>query len=275
MATNLPNRAQLTYDGSAVVLSNQTNTTLVDTNTMEITKKAVDMSVAAGADAVYVVRLENTGANNLTNISITDDLGMGALTYLENTAQFYINGSSVTGTAAASMGNVVFTTTETLEPGDNFIVVYSASVGANQTEPITNTVTANATAASTVPAPITATADETINITAVPNVSVFKSADKDTVTSGDTLTYTFTLMNTGNADAENVKFTDVLPTEFTVQTVSYNTGGQDIPITSADYTIQGNTLTIPSETGSLTLTVPAATSDGPGILTITVTGMIA
>ena len=275
MATNLPNRAQLTYDGSTIVLSNQTNTTLVDTNTMEITKKAVDMSVVAGADAVYVVRLENTGANNLTNISITDDLGMGALTYSENTAQFYINGSSVTGTAAASMGSVVFTTTETLEPGDNFIVVYAASVGADQTEPVTNTVTASATAASTVPAPITATADETINITAVPNVSVFKSADKDTVTSGDTLTYTFTLMNTGSADAENVKFTDVLPAEFTVQTVSYNTGGQDTPITPADYTFADNTLTIPSGSGTLTLTVPAATSDGPGITTITVAGTIA
>ena len=275
MATNLPNRAQLTYDGSAVVLSNQTNTTLVDTNTMEMTKKAVDMSVAAGSDAVYVVRLENTGANSLTNISITDDLGMGALTYSENTAQFYINGSSVTGTAAASMGSVVFTTTETLEPGDNFIVVYAASVGADQTEPITNTVTANATAAAPVSAAVTATADETINITAVPNVSIFKSADKDTVTSGDTLTYTFTLMNTGSADAENVKFTDVLPEEFTVQTVSYNTGGQDMPIAPADYTFQDNTLTIPSETGTLTLSVPAATSDGPGITTITVTGTIA
>ncbi len=275
MATNLPNRAQLTYDGSAVVLSNQTNTTLVDTNTMEITKKAVDMSIVAGTDAVYVVRLENTGANNLTGISITDNLGMGALTYSDGTAQFFINGSSVTGTAAVNMGNVVFTTTETLEPGENLIVVYSASTGANQTEPITNTVTANATAASTVPAAITATAEETITITAVANVSIFKSADKDTVTSGDTLTYTFTLMNTGSADAENVKFTDVLPPEFTVQTVSYNADGQDTPITSADYSIQGNTLTIPSETGTLTLTVPAATTDGPGILTITVTGMIA
>ena len=275
MATNLPNRAQLTYNGSAVVLSNQTNTTLVDTNTMEITKKAVDMSVAAGSDAVYVVRLENTGANSLTGITITDDLGMGALTYSDNTAQFYINGSSVTGTAVPGMENVVFSTTETLEPGDNFIVVYAASVGADQTEPITNTVTANATAAAPVSAAVTATADETINITAVPNVSIFKSADKDTVTSGDTLTYTFTLMNTGSADAENVKFTDVLPEEFTVQTVSYNTGGQDMPITTADYTFQNNTLTIPSETGSLTLTVPAATSDGPGITTITVTGTIA
>lgn len=275
MATNLPNRAQLTYDGSTIVLSNQTNTTLVDTNTMEITKKAVDMSVVAGADAVYVVRLENTGANSLTNISITDDLGMGALTYSDGTAQFYINGSSVTGTAVPGMENVVFSTAETLEPGDNFIVVYAASVGADQTEPITNTVTANATAAAPVSAAVTATADETINITAVPNVSVFKSADKDTVTSGDTLTYTFTLMNTGSAAAENVKFTDVLPAEFTVQTVSYNTGGQDIPITTADYTFQNNTLTIPSETGTLTLTVPAATSDGPGITTITVAGTIA
>lgn len=275
MATNLPNRAQLTYDGSAVVLSNQTNTTLVDTNTMEITKKAVDMSVAAGSDAVYVVRLENTGANSLTGITITDDLGMGALTYSDNTAQFYINGSSVTGTAAASMGSVVFSTTETLEPGDNFIVVYAASVGADQTEPITNTVTANATAAAPVSAAVTATADETINITAVPNVSIFKSADKDTVTSGDTLIYTFTLMNTGSADAENVKFTDVLPPEFTVQTISYNTGGQDTPITPTDYTFQNNTLTIPSETGTLTLSVPAATADGPGITTITVAGTIA
>ena len=275
MATELLNRAQITYDGSAVILSNQTNTTLVDTNTMEMTKTAVDSSISAGSDAVYVVRLENTGTNNLTGISITDDLGEDELTYVNGTAQFYLNGSPVTGTATPGSGNVVFATTETLEPGDNLIVIYAASTDDDQTCSVTNTVTATATADCSSRAVVTATAEETITIEPEANVSIFKSADQDTVSSGDTLTYTFTLMNTGTADATNVKFTDELPEEFTVQSVSYNTGSGNVPIGPSDYTIVGNTLTVPSESSSLSGTIPAATSAGPGILTLTVTGTIA
>ena len=275
MATNLPNQAQLTYDGSAVILSNQTNTTLVDTNTMEMTKTAVDTSIQAGSDAVYVVRLVNTGTNNLTGVSITDDLGEDELTYVNGTAQFYLNGDPVTGTATPGSGNVVFATTETLEPGDNLIVVYAASTDDDQTESVTNTVTATATADCSSREVVTATAEETITIEPEANVSIFKSADKDSVSSGDTLTYTFTLMNTGSAPATNVKFTDELPPEFTVQSVSYNTGGGNVPIGPSDYTIVGNTLTVPSESSSLSGTIPAATAQGPGILTLTVTGTIA
>ena len=275
MATNLPNRAQITFDGSSVILSNQTNTTLVDTNTMEIVKTAVESSVPEGSSIAYVVRLVNTGANDLSGVSITDNLAGGELTYVNDTAQFYLNGAPVTGTATPGMGNVVFATTETLAPNDNLIVVYAASTGATQEASVTNTVTANATATSPVSAAVTATDDETVTIEPVANVSIFKSADQNTVTSGDTLTYTFTLMNTGSAPATNVKFTDEFPTEFTVQTVSYNTGSGNVPIGPSDYTIVGNTLTVPSESSSLSGTIPAATSAGPGILTLTVTGTIA
>ena len=275
MATDLLNRAQITYDGSAVILSNQTNTTLVDTNTMEMTKTAVDTSIQAGSDAVYVVRLVNTGTNNLTGVSITDDLGEDELTYVNGTAQFYLNGNPVTGTATPGADDVVFATTETLEPGDSLMVIYAASTDDDQTCSVTNTVTATATADCSSRTVVTATAEETITIEPVANVSIFKSADQDTVSSGDTLTYTFTLMNTGTADATNVHFTDVLPEEFTVQTVSYNTGSGNVPIGPSDYTIVGNTLTVPSESSSLSGTIPAATSAGPGILTLTVTGTIA
>ena len=47
---------------------------------------------------------------------------------------------------------------------------------------------------------VTATASATVTPSTFADVTVFKAADKATVTSGETLTYTFTLMNTGFED---------------------------------------------------------------------------
>ena len=94
MATNLLNRAQIsyTYSGNAgTAVSNQTNTTLLDEFTMDVTKEALTEEVRAGDTAAFVVRVDNTGVGTLLGITVTDDLGAEAgvpaeLDYVEGSA---------------------------------------------------------------------------------------------------------------------------------------------------------------------------------------------
>lgn len=283
MPTNLPNRAQITYTyggNQDTVLSNQTNTTLIDQYTMEVTKQALTTEIRAGGSVTYVLRMENTGSGVLYNPSFTDDLGRGTateapLSYVENSALFYQNGTQVTGLATVSDDGVTFTSSVVLQPGDNLIVVYDASTSEGQVDAITNTVTGEANSGSVTGTVINDTASETITPQSFANVSIFKNADKATVVSGDTLVYTFTLMNTGTQAADSISFVDDLPDEFTVTSVSYTVNGNTTAISNTDYTIEtGNVLVIPAESSSLVIGVPAATSMGPGITTITVTGTI-
>lgn len=281
MPTNLPNRAQITFNGSqGAVLSNETNTTLVDRDTMELTKTAVVGEVGEGADAVYVVRLDNTGAGNLYNPVIKDDLGgdPNRLTYVEGSALFFKNGDPVTGEVDVEDEYVKFEVDTVLEPGDSLMIVYAATVNNCEYDEITNKVKAKAHTCSPSGPVIKDKAYETITVTGCDdsaNVSIFKSASEETVMTGDTLVYTFTLMNTGNEAAEGISFTDELPEQFEVNTVSYTANGTTTPIAPADYTIEDpNTLIIPAEGSDLEITIPAATAEGPGITVITVTGTI-
>lgn len=284
MATNLPNRAQVTYtygNSQETALSNETNTTLLDEFTMEVTKTAIASGIRSGSNAAYILRIDNSGPGTLYNPTITDDLGNSSvnadppLKYIEGSAKFYVNGDPAAGTASSSENQIVFSSGAALQPGDNLIVVYAASVDETQEGTITNTITAQANSGSASGALITDTATATITLTPYANISIFKTADKASVVSGDTLTYTFTLMNTGAQAADSISFVDALPSEFTVTSVSYTTNGTTTPIDSTDYSITTpNTLTIPDVGSSLVISVPAATTAGPGITTITVTGTV-
>lgn len=286
MPTNLPNRAQITYTSGAsqnTAVSNQTNTTLVDQYTMTLTKNALDNVIRLGDTASYVLRLTNTGAGALYNPTITDNLGStpasdAPLSYVENSAVFYLNGAPVGGNAQTVADGVTFTAATVLQPGDSLLVVYSAQTVAADAGEITNTAVAQANSGTAEGAVITATATETITTESVegPQLTIFKSADKDSVVSGETLTYTFTILNTGSQPATSVNFTDVLPPEFNVTSVTATLNGDTITLLPTDYAIEPqNTLVIPAEGSAIVISVPAATTEGPGVTVITVTGTVA
>lgn len=276
MPTNLPNRARITFNGSDVILSNETNTTLVDKFTMNIEKNAVTPTVVPGGSAVYAARMDNTGEGSLYNPSFTDDLGGGRLTYVPDSALFFLNGAPVTGTAMVlSETELVLTADVILGEGDTFMVLYAADVSSSQTEAITNTVTGSANGGGETGCEVSGSSEATVTIEDVVNVSIFKSASEETVSCGDTLTYTFTLMNGGTEAAENISFTDALPEQFTVESVSITAKGGKTPVLPTDYTItEPNTLVIPAAGSALEISVPASDSEGPGITVITVTGTI-
>ena len=107
-------------------------------------------------------------------------------------------------------------------------------------------------------------------------LSVYKQADRSTVQVGDTLTYTFTLTNTGTADATGVTLTDTFPAGFSVTSVSLTLNGDTVVLPAGSYTVDAatNTLTVPGGTAA-PITVPAMTGGVPGVAVVTVTGTVA
>ena len=104
-------------------------------------------------------------------------------------------------------------------------------------------------------------------------IDIIKSVDKATVSSGDTLTYTFTIENSGNIPATNVVITDSLPEGFAITSIVSESEGVTTVYDATDYTVSAdNTLTLP--VGTKTITVPARDESGNGIVTVTVTGVV-
>lgn len=283
MATNLPNRASVTYSYGTTTdtaVSNETNTTLLDEYTMTLTKNALAATVTAGDNEGYTILIENDGSGVLYNPTVTDNLGANVgsnLTYVTGSAQFFVNGTPITGTVTGTGSTVTFTAQTTLDAGDNLLIVYLAKTSGTASGQIVNTARGSANSGSATGLAVTDTDTATVNLASVANLSVFKAADKTTVNSGDTLTYTFTIMNSGAQTAEDISFVDTLPPEFTVTGVSYTVNGVTTPISASDYVISaGNTLTIPAAGSTLVIDVPgAATGGGSGEVVITVTGTVA
>ena len=103
--------------------------------------------------------------------------------------------------------------TTTLVPGQSadFTGIYTVT----QTDVDNGSIADTATAAGTPPSGGTVTADSnlvTVDVTQSPSLSITKAADPTTVTAaGQTVTYTFTVENTGNSTITGVSVTD-LPT---------------------------------------------------------------
>lgn len=285
MATILPNRAQISYTDNGMqetVISNQVNTNLIDQFTMTVTKTVVTPTVIPGSTAAFAVRIDNTGSGALYNPTVTDNLGTPAeggaspFVYISDTARYYLNGNPITGTAAPDDNSVTFNANTVLQPGDNLIILYSAVLNPDQTEIVTSSVNASANGGSASGPAVTADADAQITPQPYANVTILKAANQENVVSGDSLTYTFTLINTGTGVADDVVLTDALPSEFEVTSISYTDGSGTNNASADDYNVDTgtNTLTFPKTESSITLNIPAASDVGPGTVTIEVTGTI-
>ena len=93
-----------------------------------------------------------------------------------------------------------------------------------------------------------------------PALTITKAADDSSVTVGDEVTYTITVKNTGDADAENVVITDTLPAGVTYVSI---TGSGDYDADTRTVTWEIGTLAEDNE-ASVTVTV---TADTTGTLT--------
>lgn len=275
------NQAVLSY-GGIVTTSNVVTGEVV--GVLSVTKTAVGTEYTAGGTVTYVVGVTNSGAAPVTGLTLTDDLGAyeeeGAtyvpLSYADGSVKLFTNGVPGAAPAAAAGDTLVFSGI-TVPAGGNVILVYETNVTSQAPlfsgSTVTNTVTAGG-----VTDPVSAEA--TVTVAEGPVLSINKALSPASVTENGTLTYTFTVTNTGNGAADasvGAVITDTFDPILTGLDVNVN--GTEKAIT--DYTYDETTGEFSTAPG--VLTVPAATygrdPDGnitvtPGVTVMTVTGTV-
>lgn len=280
MAT-ITNQATLSYNG-ITRLSNITTGELVESLTM--TKTAVEDNYQQGNTITYVITLSNTGTTNVTNLTVSDNMGgypydtdtVYPLTYLPGSVRYYIGGAPQAD-PVVNVGPPMTFEGITVPAGGNTTLVYQAAV--NNFAPLA--------AGSNISNTATTIGDETVSanyilpVATAPDLSISKTMSPGIVTENGTITYTFTVQNTGNTEAalaDGVVVSDRFLPVLNGVSVLYN-GTVWTP--GVEYTYDGNTGAFATTAGAVT--VPAATysrnADGslavtPGTATVTVTGTV-
>lgn len=186
------NFATLSYNGGTTNSNTVTGELL---EALTVTKTAVVKNYAANDKITYIISIVNSGAQPVTNLTVTDNLGayefnsgtVYPLAYVPNSVRYYVNGVLQTAPTA------------TPEPP---LVITVPNVPANGS--ITNT--ANVTDGN-----LEVSASETVSTDDRAVLTISKALCPAVVTGNGQITYTFVIENTGNteaSEAERIVLTD-------------------------------------------------------------------
>ncbi|HHB3508938.1 TPA: hypothetical protein ACORDH_006133, partial [Bacillus cereus] len=211
----ISNSALTTYryivdpDQSPITTSNQSNTTTTQINSAILTaqKSTNVFTVDIGQDIVYSVTIINSGNVSATNVIFTDLIPDGT--------SFEPNSFTLNGTTIPNADIITGVPIGDIAPNESAIVAFHISADeippinpiSNQASvsfqhifnpanpPVSKNITSNS---------VTTTIESAI-------LTTTKIGDKAFATIGDTVTYTTTITNTGNIPANNVIFSDPIP----------------------------------------------------------------
>lgn len=181
------------------------STTLTNAGDLRLEKTATPDPVVGGAEITYTLTVINEGPSASTNFRVIDTLPAAA-SYVANS----FSGSGWT----FNSGNMTATHAGTLANGASASFTFRARVNAG-TGNIVNaaTVAADGTAD---PIPDNNSAQVTTAVTAGADLTLSKSAAPAPAISGQSVTFSLVARNLGPSDAQNVSFTDVMPTGFVI-----------------------------------------------------------
>lgn len=284
MAT-FTNQATLSYNGN-IASSNITTGEIVDVLTAA--KTAVRGTYRAGDPMTFVISLVNTGTTELNGLTVTDDLGayefgggtVTPLTYTEGTVTYYVNGVQQPTVVPAAEDPLTLTGIRVPAGGDAVIVYEAvpnrfAPLGAGGT--VDNTATVNGAGLT---APVSA--DIAVAAAEEPVLSVNKTLSPSVVQENGTVTYTFTIQNTGSAavtEEGDAILRDTFDPALSITSVTFNGSAWSDPdnytydAASGEFATADGALTVPAavfaqdpDTGEQNVT--------PGVSTLVVTGTI-
>lgn len=285
MAT-FTNQATLTYNNTT------TNSNIVTGELLEVlsvTKTAVVDTFDADGAVTYVVSIVNSGSTDFTGLTLTDNLGgyeQGTpavtrypLAYDDDSLLYYVNGTLQT-TPTVTAGPPLTVENISVPANGNATIIYEADVTDYAPRGDESAIT-NEAALSGGGLANAVTATETVTAAAGPALTITKNISPASVAENGRITYTLTLVNTGNVAAtaaDNIVITDTFDPILSDITVALD--GTTLTATT-DYTYDEATGLFTTTAGRIT--VPAATftqqEDGtwttePGVAVLTVSGTV-
>lgn len=278
------NFATLSYKGGTRN-SNTVTGEIMESVTVE--KTAVSTAYSAGDTLSYAVSLVNSGPTDVTNLSVTDDLGayelddvtLYPLSYVDGTARLLVNGVLQAEPAVVAGPPLTFSGID-IPAGGSAVLVYETDVtGYAPLAPdseINNTVTVTGGGVSV---PLTASA--AVGTMDSADLRISKALSPCIVPANGELTYSFELTNIGNTEAgiaDEVIVSDNFDPILSNISVSFNSAAWSRGVQFSYDETTGAFATLPGQ-----ITVPAATytqnADGtwtvePGTAALTVSGTI-
>lgn len=257
----IANEATLIYD-NITKNSNAVVTRILSPYDLTATKEALLDSYTPGQTITYITRVENTGSASLYNLTIVDDLANGTLQYIDTSIEGYLNGSPIEVDVQKTANTVTFKIDNVLNPNDNVLIIFETTTPTTNPEKITNTQTITANGGSTTGPIVTAKPNPSATVTLANYVTldITKAVDKTSIYSGESLVYTFKIVNRGNETATNVTFNDIFPTGYKINSIILKTPDSPDPIiydpgTYVQFTtLRIDNLVIPVGTSTLTVT---------------------
>lgn len=279
------NQATLSFNGSTTS-SNITQGELLEA--LKITKASITDNYRRGDYITYIISITNSSSTAYTDLALTDNLGVYAvsggnvypLEYVNGSVRRYVNGD-LTAPPAATVLPPLSITGISVPAGGNVIIAYQTRV-TDFAQPTTGGSITNTASLSGGALTQTITAQAVITPAQQAELTISKSISPSVVSANGTLTYTFIIQNTGNTAATTddvIIVSDTFDPRLSNITVTYNgtvwtqgvnytyneqtglfqTADGQISVPAASYTQNENT-------GEWTIT--------PGTATIVVTGTV-
>lgn len=215
------NEATITYKNKTITSNAVTGVIL---NDIAIHKSAFPKTYIQGDTITYTINLTNYSDTDLTNLTITDNLGgtgdcIRPLDYVNGSAKILANGEIITPTSYYNRNLTI--TNINIPKQTSIIVYYQATVNAyaspEESGKIINTATLTGNNIST------QTAHSRIIAHRGAKLTIKKILTPLVVNEDGTITYTFKIRNSGNLNTtDNVIFEDTFTHDFNITSVRYN-----------------------------------------------------
>lgn len=278
------NQALLSYR-NGTVSSNVVTGEIVGVLTAN--KNALLTTYSAGDTVTYVIGVYNSGNSPITNVSVSDNLGaypfgsttLVPLTYSDGSIAYYLNGALQAPPQVTATGTSLEIEGITVPAGGYALLLYEARV--NDFAPLAPGGQINNTATVTNGSE-SVTAEETITVNSEPILSITKGVTPQTVSENGQLTYTFTIQNFGNTEADDddaLSVSDTFDPILNPITVTYN---GTVWTEGVEYTYDAATGLFTTIPGNITVPAAVYSQDPttgewnvtPGSATLTVTGTV-